>query len=89
MLRPFKFLEHGSDVVVIAARWQPQRARLHLKPSSWLRLSRMSQAETEQMVHNYLEWFAAAPNLLIEKDSDVIVNGERRSHIVMLDWKAS
>lgn len=67
MLRPFKFFEHGSYVVAIAARWQPQRARLHLKPSSWLRLPRMSQAQTEQAVYNYFERLATAPNFLIEK----------------------
>lgn len=89
MLRPFQFFEHGSDVVVAAARWQPQRARLDLEPSSWLPLARMRQAQAEQAVHNRFERLAAAPDFPINKDRDVVVNGERRSHIMMLVRKAS
>jgi hypothetical protein len=41
------------------------------------------------VVDNDLEGLAAAPDLLFEENSDVVVDGESSPHIVMLEWKAS
>ena len=89
MLRPIEFFEHGSDVVVTAARREPQRARLDLKPTSWLRLARLSQPQAEQTIDNHLEGLAAATHFLFQEGGNIIVDSESRSHIMMLSLKAS
>jgi len=47
------------------------------------------QAAKEQPVHRALERVAGAPLLLRDKHGNVVVDGESRSHIMMLNWKAS
>jgi len=66
VLRPFQFFQHSGDIVIIAAPWQTERARLHLKSAHWLRLTRLNQAKAEEMVDHYLEGLAAAPYLLLQ-----------------------
>lgn len=83
-MRPFEFFEQRGDIVVTLSRSEAHCPRRNLERTGGLRLPRMSQAQTEQAIHNYFERLAAAPNFLIEKDGDVIVNGECRSHIMML-----
>ena len=89
MFRSFKFLEQRGDVVVTLSRSKAHRSRRNLERTGGLRLPRMSQAQTQKTIHNNFERLAAAPNFLIEKDRDVIVNGECCSHTMMLGWKAS
>ena len=89
MLRPFQFFQHGGDVVIIAALWQPKWARLHLKPVCRLRPTCLNQAETEKVVDHHLEGLAAAAHFLLQKHCNVVVNGKGRSHITMLGLLAS
>lgn len=89
MLRSFQFFQHGCDVVIVAALWQTQWARFHLKPARWLRPARLNQTETEKVVDHCLEWLATASYLLLQKYGNVVVNGKRGSHIIMLCMMAS
>ena len=84
MLRSFQFFQYGGDVVIVAALWQTKWARLHLEFARWLRPTRLNQAETEKVVDNCLERLATASYFLLQKHSNVIVDGKCRSHIKML-----
>lgn len=66
MLRPFKFFEQRRDFVVIASSAEPQGARRYLELATLLRLTRLSQAQGQQVVDDRLEWLAAAADLLFE-----------------------
>ena len=86
MLRSFQLFQHGGNVVIIATLWQTKWTRLHLKPARWLRPTRLNQAETEEVVDHCLEGLATAAHFLVQEHGNVVVNGECRSHFMML-WK--
>ncbi len=84
MLRSFQFFQNGGYVVVIAALWKPEWTRLHLKPARWLQLARLQQAETEQVVDDDLEGFAAAAHFPLQQHSNFVVDGKCGSHTLTL-----
>lgn len=84
MLWLFNLFEYFCNVVVVATRRQTKWARFHFESARRLRFSSLRQAKPEQVVHNNLEGLAAAPDLLVEKDRDILINGKCGAHITML-----
>ena len=84
MLRSFQLLKQRRDVVVTLSGAQTHRARSDLEGARGFRLPCMCQSETEKPVHNYLERLTRAADLLFQEDSNIVVNGKSRSHIMML-----
>jgi hypothetical protein len=84
VLRSFQFFQHGGDIVIIAAFWKPEWARLYLKPQCWLRPTRLNQAETQKVIDHCLKRLTSASHLLFQEYRNVIVDGKCCSHIMML-----
>jgi len=84
VLRSFQLFQQRRDIIVALSRAQAHWARLYFEWASRPRLARLSQSQAEQTIHNHLEWLAAAPDLLFEKQGDIVVDRKRGSHILML-----
>jgi len=46
-------------------------------------------AQTQEPIHNLLEWLPGLPHFFAQDDVDIIVNGKSVSHIMMLSLKTS
>lgn len=89
MIRPFNCFEKVGDAVVAQPGRETHLVGRHHKPLSGLRITAGSQAPAEQVVHGALERVAGAAHLFPHKASNIVVEGEGGSHIMMLDKKAS
>jgi hypothetical protein len=84
MFRSFEFFEHGGDIIVIAPWGEPKWTRPYLEsaPRLWPPLG--CETQLEQFVHHGFVGPAAAPHLGIHERGNIVVDGQCRSHIMML-----
>ena len=89
MIRPFNCFEKVGDAVVAQPWREAHLAGLYHKALSGLRIAVGGKAQAEQSVHGALERVTRAPLLLLHEHGNVVVNGKRGPHIMMLRRKAS
>lgn len=83
MARAFDLFEEIADVVVAQAGTETERPRAHLERGRRRRATRV-QAETQHAVHDRLEGEAGAPRFGLDPIGNVVFEGQRRSHTMML-----
>src|SRR5580692_10795750 len=90
MERALQRLEQSLDVVIAQAGRQPEGPGMNHER---LRLCRgfagSHQPQAKKMVHARLQRSAGTAKLPAQEFCDVVVEGERGTHIMMLPWKAS
>ena len=87
MMRPFQLVNQrrGPSIVAVQHRTDPEWNRLD---DEWLfsvRPCGSGQPEPKQAVDGSLEGIARAADLLVQELRYIVVDGERRAHIMMLD----
>jgi len=89
MHRAFQRLNQVLDLLVARPQSRVHRDWRHYKSLPGLGIAFGGQAPAEQIVYGPLERVAGAPDLLLDKAGDVVVNRESSSHIMMLFSKTS
>ena len=86
MQRPLDGLEQIADVV--EAQAGSERAEVARPNLEWRLCAALTaasrQSEPQALVDDLLERLAGAPDLGFQADRDVVVEGQSRSHIMML-----
>ena len=89
MVWTFYFLEKLGNTVVAESWRQAHRNRGNHEGLYGLRIAAGCQAPAQQRIHRALERAPGAPHLFLHEGGDIVVEGERGSHIMMLARKAS
>lgn len=86
MRRPFDLLEQLADVVEAETWSQPSEgAGFHDEALALAgRLPALVDAEPQEVIHHLFEGAPGSPHFRLQLGSDVVVDSERRSHIMML-----
>lgn len=80
----FDVFEQQFDFVVIQAGPKSQRFRLNVKGRRGLQLALHTQTNPKRMVDGVFERSAGALHLGVELRLDIVINGQCRSHMMML-----
>ena len=80
----FSFFEQLARAVIVQAWDDPERFRLHFEPAGALHFLRHLQSNPKKLVHRFLETLAGTPHFGIQFRNDVVIQGQRGSHVLML-----
>lgn len=81
---PFDVFQQQFDLVVIQASPNSQRFRSNFKGRRGLQLALHAETDPERTIDGVFEGSAGSLHLDIELRCDIIINGQCRSHTVML-----
>lgn len=84
MERPFNLLDEFPHIVVVEPRAQPQGSCLDLEGWSGTGSGSKTKPDAEAVVYNLLEGFSRPSGLLPQFGADIVIEGERGSHTLML-----
>ena len=89
MQRSFQRFDQLLDILVSRPQSCAHRDRLHDEALPLLGSSRGSETEAQELVDSAFEGIAGAFGLVLNQAGDVIIEGERGAHIMMLRLKTS
>jgi hypothetical protein len=81
---PFQFFQEAGNRVQGEAGAETHGTRSHDELSRRLRGLADVEPETQVFIHEYFESLPLAAHLLLQLRSDIVIEGQGRSHIMML-----
>ena len=84
-----QLLEKCLDIVIVLPGSHSGKKRFNHKGLTFRMPVAASQPKAQQSVDGPLEGFPGPPGLFFDKDSQIVVNSEGGSHIMMFVMKAS
>jgi hypothetical protein len=84
MGRPLNLLDQRADPVEVKARPQAESARADLEGRRRSRLAPGGEGQAKEVVDNPLQGPSAPAHFRLKLGGNVVVKGQRRTHIVML-----
>lgn len=89
MQRSFQRFDQLFDVLVPGSQSRAERNRCHDKAPFLLGFSRGCEAQAQEMIDRAFEGVAGAFGFVLNQAGDVVIEGERGAHVMMLGRKAS
>ncbi|HEY2227203.1 MAG TPA: hypothetical protein VGI22_05555 [Xanthobacteraceae bacterium] len=81
----FELVGELAELVEIDARPEAERMRYGLRYAAAMRLARFAEAGTDRSIDGLLERNALLARALLQESRKVIVDGERRAHLDIMD----